>query len=108
MIGENTNISFFDRPNVEKELIDVGPGIPFGIERVTNPSVGIGGVYGTWGDSYDNATLPAFLEQRLGHPLPANERLNLSELGFRNRHHIPLNLTNEQHTQLEVEVGARS
>jgi 3-oxoacyl-[acyl-carrier-protein] synthase III len=107
MIGENTNISFFDRPNVDKELIDVGPGIPFAIERVTNPSLGIGGVYGTWGDSYDNATLPAFLEQRLGHPLPASERLNLSELGFRNRHHIPLNLTNEQHTQLEVEVGAR-
>lgn len=107
MIGENTNISFFDRPNVDKELIDVGPGIPFAIERVANPSLGIGGVYGTWGDSYDNATLPAFLEQRLGHPLQATERLNLSELGFRNRHHIPLDLTNEQHTQLEVEVGAR-
>jgi hypothetical protein len=40
------------------------------MERVSNPSVGIGGVYGTWGDSYDNETLPDFLEERLGRPLP--------------------------------------
>ena len=66
MIGENTKVSFFDRPNVEKGVIQVARGIPFGIERVTNPAVGIGGVYGTWGDSYDNETLPLFLEQRLG------------------------------------------
>jgi 3-oxoacyl-[acyl-carrier-protein] synthase III len=64
-------------------------------------------VYGTWGHSYDNETLPAFLEQRLGHPLAANEKLNLSELGFLNRHHIPLTLTSEEHTRLEVEVGTR-
>jgi 3-oxoacyl-[acyl-carrier-protein] synthase III len=81
--------------------------IPFGIERVTNSSVGIGGVYGTWGDSYDNETLPLFLEQRLGRPLSPNEKLNLSELGFLNRHHLPLNLTPEQHSQLEVEIGTR-
>ena len=107
MIGENTNVSFFDRPNVEKDIIDVAEGIPFGLERVSNPAVGIGGVYGTWGDSYDNASLPSFLEQRLGHPIPENEILNLSELGFRNRHHVPLNLTPEEHTELEVEVGTR-
>jgi len=101
------SISFFDRPNVEKGVINVGQGVPFAIERVNNPSVGIGGVYGTWGDSYDNESLPAFLEQRLGHPLPANEKLNLSELGFRNRHHTPLNLTPEEHNRLEVEMGAR-
>jgi 3-oxoacyl-[acyl-carrier-protein] synthase III len=88
-------------------MINVGQGIPFGIECVTNPAIGIGGVYGTWGESYDNASLPAFLEQRLGHPIPANERLNLSELGFLNRHHVPLNLTREQHTQLEIEIGTR-
>ena len=99
--------SFFDRPGVEKEIINVGEGIPFGIERVANPSVGIGGVYGTWGESYNNENLPAFLESRLGHPLPANEKLNLSELGFRNRHHLPLNLSREEHTRLEVEVGSR-
>jgi 3-oxoacyl-[acyl-carrier-protein] synthase III len=107
MIGENTKVSFFDRPNVEKGVIHVGQGIPFGIERVSNPSVGIGGVYGTWGDSYDNETLPSFLEQRLGRPLSPNEKLNLSELGFRNRHHLPLSLTGEEHRQLEVEIGSR-
>ena len=107
MTDENIKVSFFDRPNIEKGLINVGRGIPFGFECVSNPAVGIGGVYGTWGESYDNASLPSFLEQRLGHPLPANETLNLSELGFRNRHHVPLNLTHEEHTQLEVEVGTR-
>src|SRR5512134_2145867 len=94
--------SFYDRPGVEKGMIPIASGIPFGMERVTNSSVGIGGVYGTWGASYDNETLPAFLEQRLGHPLQANEKLNLSELGFLSRHHIPLNLTREQHAQLEI------
>jgi len=107
MTGENTKLSFFDRPNVEMGTINVGQGIPFGIECVSNPAVGIGGVYGTWGEGYDNDSLPAFLEQRLGHPIPANEKLNLSELGFRNRHHVPLNLTREQHTQLEIEIGTR-
>lgn len=110
MTTENISIkseSFFERSGIEKGIIEVGGGIPFGMECVSNPTVGIGGVYGAWGESYDNESLPAFLEQRLGHPLLANERLNLSELGFRNRHHIPLHLTDEQHTQLEVEVGAR-
>src|SRR5688500_16853112 len=88
-------------------MINVGQEIPLGIECVPNPAVGIGGVYGTWGDSYDNDSLPAFLEQRLGRPLSPNERLNLSELGFLNRHHLPLNLTPEQHTQLEIEIGTR-
>ena len=99
--------SFYDRAGVEKSTILVGKGIPFGMERVTNLNVGIGGVYGTWGDSYDNETLPQFLEQRLGRPLPSNEKLNLSELGFLNRQHIPLNLTPEEHIQLEIEVGTR-
>lgn len=99
--------SFFDRPGVETGLIDVAEGIPFGIERVTNPAVGIGGVYGTWGKSYNNEHLPEFLEARLGHPLPANETLNLSELGFRNRHHVPLSLTPEEHVRLEVAIGAK-
>lgn len=107
MTMESTKISFYDRPNIEMGTIEVGHGIPFGIERVTNLSVGIGGVYGTWGDSYDNETLPAFLEERLGHPLQPNEKLNLSELGFRNRHHVPLNLTPEEHTRLEVEIGTK-
>jgi 3-oxoacyl-[acyl-carrier-protein] synthase III len=99
--------SFYDRPGVIKEILPIAEGIPFGMERVTNPSVGIGGVYGTWGFSYDNEALPDFLEKRLGHPLPADERLNLSELGFLNRQHLPLHLTQEEHTRLEIEVGAR-
>ena len=107
MIGETTKVSFFDRPNVEMGVIQVARGIPFGIERVTNPAVGIGGVYGTWGDSYNNETLPLFLEQRLGRPLLPNEKLNLSELGFLNRHHLPLDLTVEEHRQLEIEIGTR-
>jgi 3-oxoacyl-[acyl-carrier-protein] synthase III len=107
MTIEKTSVSFFDRPNVEKATINVGLGIPFGMESVSHPAVGIGGVYGTWGDSYDNETLPSFLEQRLGHPLSDKEKLNLSELGFLNRHHLPLNLTQEEHTRLEVEVGSR-
>ncbi|MBI4761291.1 MAG: 3-oxoacyl-[acyl-carrier-protein] synthase III C-terminal domain-containing protein [Chloroflexota bacterium] len=103
----STNTSFYDRPGVVKEILPIADGIPFGMERVTNPLVGIGGVYGTWGTSYDNDTLPQFLEQRLGHPLPPTERLNLSELGFLNRQHLPLHLTREEHTRLEVEVGRR-
>lgn len=110
MSTENTDrksTSFYDRPNVENEIINIGSGIPLGIERVSNPSIGIGGVYGSWGTSYDNNTLPQFLEQRLGHPVPSNEKLNLSELGFLNRQHVPLNLTKEEHIELEVEVGRR-
>src|SRR5512143_1192229 len=81
--------SFFDRPQVQVEQIPVGPGVPLGIERVSNPTVGIGGAYGTWGKCYDNATLPDLIEERLGRPLQAEERLHLSELGFVCRHHLP-------------------
>lgn len=98
--------SFYDRPNVTQGVIEVGAGIPYGFEKVSNAQVGIGGVYGTWGESFDNDNLHFFIEARLGHPLPADEKLNLSELGFRNRHHIPLNLTSEEHSRLEIEVGA--
>ena len=106
-IDTTKTASFYDRPNVEKGVIPISGGIPFGIERVTNTSVGIGGVYGTWGETYDNETLPAFLEKRLGRPLQPNEKLNLAELGFVNRQHIPLDLTPEEHSQLEVEIGKR-
>jgi len=91
---------------VEKEIINVGEGVPFGLTSVSNSMVGIGGAYGTWGESYDNQAMPGFLEQRLGQPLPDDEKLNLSELGFKSRHHIEL-LSNEQNIEVEVEVGAR-
>ena len=51
--------SFFDRPNVQKDIIPVGGGIPFGMESVSNSALGIGGVYGAWGPSYNNQQLPA-------------------------------------------------
>jgi 3-oxoacyl-[acyl-carrier-protein] synthase III len=98
--------SFFTRPNVRQEVIPVAGGIPIGIERVLNPEVGIGGAYGAWGESYDNAHLKDLIEQRLGEPLKDDEKMNLAELGFVNRHHIPY-LTDEEHLELEVEVGSR-
>ncbi|PWH16716.1 MAG: hypothetical protein DDG60_03560 [Anaerolineae bacterium] len=98
--------SFYDRPNVQKEILPIGSGIPLGIERVSNPLLGIAGAYGGWGESYDNDALPAFLASRLGEPLSENERMNLAELGFHHRMHLP-ELTEEQHLAVEVEVGAR-
>jgi len=98
--------SFFDRPQVQVEEIPIGPGVPLGIERVSNPDVGIGGAYGTWGRSYDNAALPGLIENYLGSPLGDEEKLNLSELGFVRRHHLH-GLSGKEHQELEVKVGAR-
>lgn len=101
------SVSFFDRPEVQVENIPIGPGVPVGIARVSNPELGIGGAYGTWGASYDNATLQSILPSLLGEPLEATEKLNLSELGFDNRHHL-LELTDEKEmVDVEVQVGAR-
>ena len=97
--------SFFNQPAVEKGVIQVEKGVPFGLTRVSNKALGIGGVYGTWGESYDNSSLPNLLESRMGKPLPPEERLNLAELGFVKRHHISL-LDHKQNTQVEIEVGA--
>ena len=98
--------SFFERPGVRVESIPIGPGVLLGIERVSNPAVGIAGAYGTWGDCYDNATLPALVENQLGYALGDDGILNLSELGFLSRHHVP-RLSPEEHLELEVEVGTR-
>jgi len=96
--------SFFKRPQVQKEIIPVAGGIPFGIERVSNPEVGIGGAYGTWGDSYDNTSLLALVAKRLGKWLDEPDKMNLSELGFVNRHHVQ-GLSEAEHIELELEVG---
>ena len=101
-----TTPSFFDKPDVEKGIVPVGRGVPFGLLRVTNPGVQIGGVYGTWGESYDNASLPHMLESRLGSPIPDAERLNLAELGFLSRHHVA-SLSATENLDLEVQMGAR-
>jgi 3-oxoacyl-[acyl-carrier-protein] synthase III len=99
-------IHFYDRPGVEMDTIPVGGGVPFGLERVVNKAVGIGGVYGAWGETYDNEALPGFAEHLLHGPLLPEQRMNLAELGFVSRHHTP-DLTPEEDVQLEVEVGAR-
>jgi 3-oxoacyl-[acyl-carrier-protein] synthase III len=98
--------SFFERPNVEKETLPIGPGIPLGMEPVRNPVVGLGGVYGAWGKSYDNIELAALVEERLGGPIPEDEKLNLAELGFVARHHVD-GLSEAENRELETEVGAR-
>ena len=98
--------SFFKRPFVQNETIQVAGGIPFGVERVSNPEIGIGGAYGTWGDSYDNQTLSELVAYRMGGPLSDQETMNLSELGFVSRHHIR-DLTDAEHLELELEVGSK-
>ncbi len=103
---EKNKTSFFEEAGVEKGSIKIDDTqVPYGFMKVSNPQIGIGGVYGTWGDSYDNQSLGKFLEARLGKSVPKEEQLNLSELGFVNRHHVQL-LTTEQNTKLEIEIGA--
>ncbi len=94
--------SFYDRPGVQKESIPVAGGIPVGIEGIYSSELGIGGAYGSWGESYNNSNLPAFVERRLGGSLNEGDVLNLSELGFDSRQHIP-DLDDKQHLELELE-----
>jgi 3-oxoacyl-[acyl-carrier-protein] synthase III len=103
---EGRNTSFYERSGIQLERITIGKGVPIGIETVTNSKVGIGGAYGTWGESYDNQALPQLIESRLGEPLQEQEIMNLGDLGFSSRHHLD-NLSPEEHLELEVEVGAR-
>jgi len=104
--NQQDHTSFFEEKGVEKGVVQVGGGVPFGLLRVSNREVGIGGAYGTWGKSYDNNALPDLLEERLGRPILQEALLNLAELGFVNRHHIPV-LSKEQNIEVEVEIGAR-
>ncbi|MCI0519450.1 MAG: hypothetical protein L0Z70_04250 [Chloroflexi bacterium] len=96
--------SFFDRPAAEVETI--APGVPLGIERVSHPSLGIGGAYGAWGQPVDNQALPAVVAERLHAPFSEAERMNLDELGFQHRHHLT-GLSAQEHRQIEETVGAR-
>jgi len=97
--------SFYARPHVHIEQAPIAGGIPIGVERVSNAGIRIGGAYGTWGESYNNANLPHLIEQHLGESLRLEERLNLAELGFEHRQILPY-LTNEEHLELELQVGA--
>lgn len=98
--------SFFDQQNVVVEQLPYGSGVPLGIVQVTHPDLGLGGAYGTWGDPYDNESLPQFVESRLGVPLVKDEVLDLAPLGFEWRHHIE-DLNDEDHYSVEIEVGVR-
>jgi 3-oxoacyl-[acyl-carrier-protein] synthase III len=98
--------SFYDEESVEKEIIPVGNGVPFGTVRVSNPEVGIGGAYGGWGESYDNRALPAVVEKQVGTALPPEDLMELGNLGFTSRLRTP-ELSDEDHVELEVEVGSR-
>ena len=98
--------SFYERPNVKLDTIEIGGGIPFGIEQVSNKELGIGGAYGAWGKNYNNSNLPEFVASRMGRSLNDDDQLELGDLGFVNRHHVPM-LTQEENHQLELEVGTR-
>jgi len=98
--------SFFERPNVKKEVFQVAQGVPFGFESVSNSALGIGGAYGSWGESYDNVRLRELVAQRRGEALKDEDAINLSELGFVSRHHTPL-LNIADHLEVETLVGAR-
>ena len=99
-------LSFYERSNVESSVIPVGPGVPLGMEGVYNPRLGIGGAYGSWGQSYSNASLPSFLSERNGSSFGSDDILNLAELGFNFRQHVP-RLNDADNMKLELEVGAR-
>lgn len=105
-IQSENPVKFYDRPNVEMETLSFGDGVPLGIERVRNPSVGIGGAYAGWGIAVDNQSLPQRLQDRLGEKVANSEVGELDELGFYSRHHLP-ELSPQEHLDLEIEVGAR-
>ena len=100
--------SFFSEEGVENQKIPLGPSssVPFGLMSVSNRAIGIGGAYGTWGESCNNAQMPAFIQDHLGKALPEADLMELDNLGFVNRHRTP-DLSEEQHLELELEVGAR-
>lgn len=98
--------SFFNREKVVISDIKINGGIPMGIETVQNKSLGVNGAYAAWGDSFSNEQLPALVSDRLHAQLPAEDVMNLDELGFLSRHHIP-RLSAEENQAVEVEVGTR-
>lgn len=100
------NHSFFNREKVVLSEIKVNGGIPIGIEMVRNENLGINGAYAAWGASYSNEQLPALVSDRLHADFPREEAMNLDELGFLSRHHVP-RLNPSDNKEVEIEVGAR-
>ncbi len=101
-----TAVSFYDQPHVVMGIIPIGEGTPIGIERVFHEEIGIGGAYGTWGPGYDNKALADVMKKHFGDAFTDQDTMDLAQLGFVNRHHAP-ELSQEEHLELEVEVGAR-
>ena len=99
-------LPFYDQDKVKVEQIPIAGGVPIGIVQVSHKDLGIGGAYGSWGDTYDNKSLPEFLSKRLGTPLTEAEILDLATLGFHHRQHIG-EMTPQEHYEVELEVGAR-
>jgi hypothetical protein len=99
-------VPFYRQPQVQMEEIPIGPGVPLGITHVSSPRLGIGGAYGAWGFDYDNSSLVDYIEQTIGRPLSAEERMDLLTLGFAHRHHVPM-MSEEEHLELELRVGER-
>ncbi len=99
------DVPFYERKGVYVRQVKVGGGVPFGYEVVQNIGVGIGGVYGAWGKSYDNESLIPFIENRIGEAMFEGEAMKLDDLGFMFRHHTPL-LSDEEDYELELEVGS--
>ena len=97
---------FYEQAQVQVTQIGPGNGVQLGIEMVQNPSVGIGGAYGTWGKTYDNEQLPSLIEQLTGEPLAEQAMMNLDELGFLYRQHL-MELPPHEQVELEIEVGVR-
>jgi len=104
---DTTPTSFFSEEGVENQEIRLGStAVPLGLVGVSNPDVGVGGAYGTWGESCDNARLPSIIQEQLGKPLPEADLMELDQLGFISRHRTP-ELAPEDDVELELEVGAR-
>jgi 3-oxoacyl-[acyl-carrier-protein] synthase III len=100
------SLPFFNQPQVNVLEIPVGDGVPIGVKVVSNAQLGIGGAYGTWGQSFDNRTLPDMVEKRTGSSLSPGERMDLAPLGFVTRHHLP-DLSPEENVEVEVAIGAQ-
>ena len=103
--SSDTAVSFYEQPHVKVETIPIGDGVLIGSERVFNDEIGIGGAYGTWGPGYDNEALASYLKNHFGEAFSESDQMDLSQLGFVNRHIAP-DLTPEEHLELEIAAGA--
>jgi len=98
--------SFFERDHVEVSHLESNSEIPFGIEKINNDEIGIGGAYCAWGRDVKNKDLPEFMSERMKGTFSAEETMNLEELGFLSRHQTP-RMSQSEYREVEIEVGTR-